>query len=785
MTIKFKLFLTYALVFIILFSVSFALLFSQVQKNLEHRIKEELTKSNQMITDMIETTATVSIKNHLRAIAEKNHEILTYFYEEFQAGRLTEEKAMELSTKVLLSQTVGETGYLYCVSSKGIAVVHPRKGVVGIDFSHRKFVQSQIEKKEGYLEYDWKNPEDTTLRPKALYMTYFEPWDWIISVSSYKSEFSKLISIKDFQEQISRLTFGKTGYSYIFDTNGMIVIHPELAVGSYDPKGHRINKLTKKMIRQKKGFLTYLWKNPSETKDREKFVAFDSIQNFNWVIASSSYTEEVYSPLAEMKQTFIIILVIILLLTGLVTMIVSTSITKPLSDVIERFEKGAKGDWASRIEIRKDNEIGKLSNSFNIFIDQLAAYRKELIAENIVRKKAEKNLKTMQHYLSNIINSMPSVLIGVDSNRKVSQWNKKAEEQTGLSMVEAQDRMISDVYIKILPYMPMVKESLDKKEMVHIPKTTCTTKNNETRYEDITIYPLIADGAEGAVIRIDDVTDKVRMDEVLIQNEKMLSIGGLAAGMAHEINNPLAGVIQNVTVLSNRLTDTEMAANRKSAEKVGISMESLYQFMVDRNVPRMIEAINVSAARMASIVDNMLSFARKSDSSFSSYSVTDLMEKSLELAATDYSLKDHFDFKTINIEKVYEKDLPMIVCEGSKIQQVFFNILNNGAHAMLVKPEQNGQKPKFSLRIQKESISNMIHIEIENNGPIIKETTIKRIFEPFFTTKPVGIGTGLGLYVSYFIITENHGGSMSVSSESEKGTVFTIKLPIERVIQST
>lgn len=275
------------------------------------------------------------------------------------------------------------------------------------------------------------------------------------------------------------------------------------------------------------------------------------------------------------------------------------------------------------------------------------------------------------------------------------------------------------------------------------------------------------------------------MDEVLIQNEKMLSIGGLAAGMAHEINNPLAGVIQNVTVLSNRLTDTEMAANKKSAEKLGISMESIYQFMVDRNVPRMLDAINVSASRMASIVENMLSFARKSDSSFSSYSITGLMDKSLELATTDYSLKDQFDFKAIDIEKTYEKNLPLVICEGSKIQQVFFNILNNGAHAMLENPKQSGQKPKFSLRIHKESISNMIHIEIENNGPIIKEATLKRIFEPFFTTKPVGIGTGLGLYVSYFIITENHGGLMSVSSEPGKGTIFSIKLPITRQIQQS
>ncbi len=780
MTIKFKLFLTYATVCVVIFSLSFALLFSQVQKNITYSIKEELTKSNQMIADMIETTATVSIKNHLRAIAEKNRDILEHFYKEYQESRLTKTEAMDLAVQVILSQKVGETGYIYCVDSNGIAVVHPKEGVVGVNFSHRKFVQSQIKKKEGYLEYNWKNPQDTDLRPKALYMTYFEPWDWIISVSSYKSEFSKLIVIDDFREKISGLTFGKTGYSYIVDTSGTIVIHPELEGVKYDDQNDRINAITEKMIRQKKGFFTYLWKNPSEKKDREKFVAFNSIQDFNWIIASSSYTEEAFTPLMEMKRTFLVILIFTLLFTGVVTMLVSTSITRPLSEVIRRFERGAKGDWASKIEVNKDDEIGKLSNSFNLFMAQLDNYRQELISENMVRKNAEKELETIQHYLSNIINSMPSILIAVDMNKKVSQWNKQAEALTGISMAEAHNKLLPDVFPRLRSHMPKVDESLRKREMQHIAKSTYSTEENVTFHEDITIYPLTADGTEGAVIRIDDVTKKVKMDEIIIQNDKMISIGGLAAGMAHEINNPLAGVIQNANVLSNRLTDKNMPANIKSAGKLGLSVESIDKYMVDRNVPRMLEAINISASRMASIVENMLSFARKSDSHFSSYNIADLVDKSLELAATDYNLKTHFDFKSIVIEKNYEKGLPLIICEESKIQQVLLNILNNGAQAMFEDQKSGNKKSMFSLRLSKERVSNMLCIEIEDNGPGIDEATISRIFEPFFTTKPVGVGTGLGLSVSYFIITENHGGTMSVTSEPGKGAKFIIKLPIEK-----
>jgi len=759
-------------------SLSFGLLFSLLQKNLDYQIKDELSKSNKNITDMIETAATLSIKNHLRAIAEKNREISAYFYNEFQASRMTQEEARAMAVSVILSQKVGDTGYLYCVNSIGVAVVHPKEGVVGVDFSNRQFVQAQIKKKEGYLEYDWKNPEEKTLRPKALYMTYFEPWDWIISASSYKSEFSKLISLDDFKEKIVGLTFGKTGYSFIIDTKGNILVHPEITNASFGKLNERIIVLTEKMVKQKRGFITYLWRNPSEEQDREKIVAFDSIRNFNWIIASSSYTEEIFAPLHEMKRAFLIILIFTLAITGVVTMVASASITKPLSAVIERFEKGAKGDWTSRIDIENEDEIGMLSASFNLFVTQLEAYRQELILENKVRKDAEKKLQTMQHYLSNIINSMPSVLIAVDINRHVSQWNKKAEELSGISMENALNRLLTDVYPQMLPHMQRIGESLKKKEMQHIAKYLFINMEQKSRYVDITIYPLTAYGAEGAVIRIDDITEKIMMEEVLIQNEKMLSIGGLAAGMAHEINNPLAGVIQNANVLSNRLTDMNIPANIKTARDVGTTMAAVRNFMVEREIPRMIESIVTSASRMASIVENMLSFVRKGDASFSPYCLADLMDKSLELAATDYNLQKHFDFKTITINKNYDENLPMVVCEGGKIQQVFFNILNNGAQAMFEKNSSISKNSEFTLRLYKDNLLNMLCMEIEDNGPGMDEVNSKRIFEPFFTTKPVGVGTGLGLSVAYFIITENHSGTISVESESGKGTTFIIKLPL-------
>ena len=760
----------------IILSLGFSLLFLQVRGALGQKIKKELNQSNQTITDMIETTATVSIRNHLKAIAQKNREIASYFYQKFLDEEISEPDAKNKAAQVLLSQTVGDTGYLYCVDSKGIIVVHPQKGVLGQDLSFHKFIQKQISEKEGYLEYEWKNPGESLERPKALYMSYFEAWDWIISVSSYKSEFLRLIDIEDFKNRVLNLTFGETGYSFILNSKGDAVIHPELTgnvLAMNDANGY---PFVREMIRLKKGYLTYWWKNPSEQHPREKFVAFDYIPAFDWIIISSSYTREVFSSLYDIQKTFLVILILVILISGGITLIVSTTITNPLLRFIRQLEKRAPDDWSSRLADEGNDEIGKLSTSFNRFMDRLDAYRKELISEIKIRKKAEKDLEHLKNYLSDIIDSMPSILIGVDNHGIITQWNKKAQQATGISSESATGRPVHNVFPQMSNRMELIRQAIEGQRVTSESRHT-RTQNNQTVFEDVTVYPLQAKGMKGGVIRIDDVTQLVRMEEMMIQSEKMMSVGGLAAGMAHEINNPLAGMLQNAIVMKSRLENPDMPANQRTAQELGISTTDIKSFMEKRGIFRMLEAIHSSGLRAAEIVNSMLSFARKSDADVSPHYPDQLLDQILELVATDYDLKKKYDFKSIKIIKEYADNLPMLPCESAKIQQVILNILRNGAQAM---QDANTASPMFTIRIYAERASQMICIEIEDNGPGMDEETRLKAFDPFFTTKPVGIGTGLGLSVSYFIIIENHKGTIDVISEPGKGANFIIQLPIQR-----
>ena len=391
-------------------------------------------------------------------------------------------------------------------------------------------------------------------------------------------------------------------------------------------------------------------------------------------------------------------------------------------------------------------------------------------------KNTETELRYLRNSLENIIDSMPSVLIGVDECGKITQWNNKAQQSTGVTKESALGQTFQTVCPALSDKINLVKNAISKKKVC---SDLCHTRieNGQVIYEDIIVYPLCVKRIEGAVIRIDDITEKVRMEEMMIQSEKMLSIGGIAAGMAHEINNPLAGMVQSANVMKSRLGNVDMQANLRAADELGISTKDIKLFMEKRGIFRMIDAIQESGVRAAEIVSSMLSFARKSDANISSHQPTELMDQILELAATDYNLKKQYDFKSMKIIKEYADDLPLLPCEGAKIQQVLLNILRNGAQAM---GEANTHSPRFIIRIYSEKASEMVCIEIEDNGPGMDEETRSKVFDPFFTTKPVGVGTGLGLSVSYFIITESHQGTMDVISEPGKGTTFIIRLPIHR-----
>jgi signal transduction histidine kinase len=253
----------------------------------------------------------------------------------------------------------------------------------------------------------------------------------------------------------------------------------------------------------------------------------------------------------------------------------------------------------------------------------------------------------------------------------------------------------------------------------------------------------------------------------------MLSLGGIAAGIAHEINNPLGIVLQAAQTITLR-TRADFPKNIEAAEKIGADLGQVDRYLKDRKVDVFIRDIQGAAVRAAEIIRHMLDFSRRSESRRSVCDIRTILENSLRLASSDYDLKKNYDFKSIRIEKNLEDNLPCLLCTETEIEQVLLNLLRNAAQAMA---ESKPPIPDPCISIRASALGTGLRIDIKDNGPGISPENRKRIFEPFFTTKTAGAGTGLGLSVSYFIITKGHGGAMYVTAPAEGGTVFSIELP--------
>ncbi|WP_462269525.1 PAS domain-containing protein [Desulfobacter sp.] len=270
-----------------------------------------------------------------------------------------------------------------------------------------------------------------------------------------------------------------------------------------------------------------------------------------------------------------------------------------------------------------------------------------------------------------------------------------------------------------------------------------------------------------------DVTELKKIEQMMIQTEKMVSLGGIAAGIAHEINNPLGIILQAAQNLQIR-SRPDFPKNQEAAEELGLDMDLMTKYMRLHKMDAFIEDIKQAAVRAADIIKRMLLFSRKSESRRTVCHLPAIVENALSLVKNDFDLKKTYDFKKISVNMHVERDVPKITCTETEIEQVLLNLFRNAAQAMAEIPVPQPE-PRIDIRISKHD--NSVCIEIQDNGPGIPDHIKKRVMEPFFTTKGPGIGTGLGLSVSYFIITRGHGGQFTVSSAPGKGTTFTIDLP--------
>jgi PAS domain S-box-containing protein len=425
------------------------------------------------------------------------------------------------------------------------------------------------------------------------------------------------------------------------------------------------------------------------------------------------------------------------------------------------------GDLTARAAAASGSrETRQLAAIFNDMAQALQAREFEL------RQTGEKLART-QNLLNNILESMPSAVIALDEQGLVTHFNASAQILCDLPREKALGRPASEALPLLAAHLDKLQLALRQRQVQRVEHASLE-RDDAQRLLDLQFYPLVANGLTGAVIRLDDVTERERLREMMIQSEKMASVGGLAAGMAHEINNPLSSILQAAQVCLMQLNPS-IPANQAAATDCGCSMETIRCYAENRRILKFLDGIREAGLRAAQIVSSMLEFSRKSESRRAPADINAILEHSLALAATDYDLKKKYDFRRIAIVRDFAPDLPAVVCTRTEIEQVVLNLLKNAAQAMAGVP---GGTPEPTIVLRTRRVGEAVRIEVADNGPGMDERVRKRVFEPFFTTKEPGHGTGLGLSVSYCIIATNHGGTLQVDAQPGKGATFTIELPL-------
>jgi signal transduction histidine kinase len=394
--IRTKLYLAYAGAFLVIFLVAGGIIHARVRTLLRENIEAELAKTTEALRTMVRTTVDVSIRNYMRAVSEKCLDEARNLDRQVQRGSLTEAEAKERARKAFLSQTIGRTGRVYCLNSQGIMVVHHLRSLVGVDMSGLSFVREQVRLKEGYMTYEWKEPLETIKRSKAVYMTYFEPWDWIITASSYRDEFAQLVNVEDFRQRFFELRSGRSGYPFVLDYDGYLLIHPHLRglhYREYDSPG--LAAVAERIVRERNGHFDYMWRNPDERVPKKKVVYYKDIPELGWVVASSSYYEDFQQPLESIGYVLLTALAVAVLLMIPVSFGIGALITRPIDRLQENFARAADGDFSVRMEQHSRDELGLMAGYFNSFMERLTAYREDLESEIARRRETEKELIAM------------------------------------------------------------------------------------------------------------------------------------------------------------------------------------------------------------------------------------------------------------------------------------------------------------------------------------------------------------------------------------------------------
>jgi PAS domain S-box-containing protein len=418
-----------------------------------------------------------------------------------------------------------------------------------------------------------------------------------------------------------------------------------------------------------------------------------------------------------------------------------------------------------------NNKIVKViaNNDFTLRVPQQGT--DELSSVGAEMNKMLSTIASVEAVLADTINSMPSMLAIVDKKIHVTNLNSLAEKQLGIASEKAKGRSLFDFFPYLIPYKDKLIESIKNKLVQEINKISYV-QNGNTHFLHAVLYPLSRSGEKTLAVRIDDVSERIKSDERLMQSDKLASIGILTAGVAYEINDPINFIFNAVDPMKKNieimLTLLKKYQGLNENEDFPNQLHAIEKFKTETNLAHIVQETNQLIQKVfdgadftANIVLDLQAFSRLEEDVIKKTDIHQGIDSALVLLRHTYKNR-------IEVIKQYGK-IEKIDCFPGRINQVFMNIILNAIDAI---------SHKGKITICTEQIDSTVKISIKDTGVGIKKENDEKIFDPFFTTKD-SKRTGLGLSISASIIRDHH-GTIQINSEVEKGTDVVICLPINQ-----
>lgn len=410
--------------------------------------------------------------------------------------------------------------------------------------------------------------------------------------------------------------------------------------------------------------------------------------------------------------------------------------------------KAIKKNLEATVERRTEN-----LNQSNQLLQQSNQLLEGEIAEH---KETEKQLISSQNYLSSILSSMPSMLICLNEDMQVTHWNPTAETFSGLKSSEALGKNLWEAYPAITLSTQQVESVLTQRRPIEIKHS-----QRGQYYFNLMLYPLKNEA--GVVILIDNVTQQSLAENMLIQRDKMASVGEMASIMASDINTPLQDVLMEVKAVQEQLT-TLPQMNESTDTNATSQVTDRLTYAAERG------------QQASAIIQNLLDFSSGHSSEKRAEDVMHILDHCIELASNTLAQVNSLHFKDIKIHRQYGDNVPKILCYVGELQQVFISLFRHSMISMAAKKQEN-YTPTLTIEVM-DAYDN-VWVKVQHNGVGLSAEEQRDVFEPFVQNltpaNPKPFIPENRLSFPYFIVNDHHQGEMAITSDKDIGTTFHIQ----------